>query len=67
MEIHKEVVLKSVKEAISNGVKVIMTMDNLDIQFYFPSYFKKYCSPFYKRSALVLTDDNSKALPLAKN
>lgn len=49
MEIHTEIVLESVKQAIAGGVKVLMTMDNLDTNFYPPPYFEKYCVPFFRR------------------
>lgn len=49
MEIHTSKCLDTAKQAIDCGVKAMMTMDNLDVLFFSPPYFKSYCTPFFKK------------------
>ncbi|MEA2062268.1 MAG: uroporphyrinogen decarboxylase family protein [Gemmatimonadota bacterium] len=57
MEIYEAKVLEFCTELVnSHGVKVVMTMDNLDSMFYTPDQFEKYCAPFFRRISRVCHD-----------
>ncbi|MFC1614687.1 uroporphyrinogen decarboxylase family protein [Gemmatimonadota bacterium] len=50
MDIYSEKVLEFCRELVNRyGVKVVMTMDNLDSLFYTPDQFKRYCASFFRR------------------
>jgi len=51
MEIYAEKALALMRELVSKGIKVIMTMDNLDSLFYTPDFFERYCADFYSKAA----------------
>lgn len=51
MEIHTCKILESITTALRQGVRVIMSMDNLDSFFYPPHYFRSYCRDFYSKVA----------------
>lgn len=53
MEIYGEKALGLIEEMVSSGVKVIMTMDNLDSTFYPPPHFERYCAKFYSRATEI--------------
>ena len=60
MEIHTDRCIESIKQAIAGGVKCIMTMDNLDSNFFPPPYFEKYCAPFFKKISQLCHQYNVK-------
>ncbi len=62
MEIHTQRCLESVQQAIAGGIKVMMTMDNLDSMFYPPPYFEKYCAPFFRKVADMCHSHNIKIM-----
>jgi len=50
MDIYTEKALEFCRELVNkHGVKVVMTMDNLDSLFYTPDQFERYCAPFFRR------------------
>lgn len=51
MDQHELVQLDLVKQAVSNGVSVIMSMDNLDTMFHPPDYVEAYSASFYEKAA----------------
>jgi len=56
MDIYAEKALDLIKEVVSRGVKVVLTMDNLDSFFYTPDYFTRYCADFYSRASSICHD-----------
>jgi len=59
MEIYAEKALRLIKEMVSAGVQVVMTMDNLDSTFYPPPHFDRYCADFFSRAAAICHDNGS--------
>ena len=53
MEIHEKTQLDLVKQAVSDGVRVIMSMDNLDSMFHPPEYVEAYSASFYEKAAAI--------------
>ena len=53
MEIHEKNQLDLVRQAVSNGVRVIMSMDNLDTMFHPPEYVEAYSASFYEKAAAI--------------
>jgi uroporphyrinogen-III decarboxylase len=51
MDQHELVQLDLVKQAVSGGVRVIMSMDNLDTMFQPPDYVEAYSASFYEKAA----------------
>jgi len=57
MDIYAEKALEFCRELVNrHGVKVVMTMDNLDSLFYTPDQFERYCAPFFRRITEVCHD-----------
>jgi hypothetical protein len=53
MDIYAEKALRLVEEMVTSGVKVVMTMDNLDSTFYPPPHFERYCTGFFSRATEI--------------
>lgn len=53
MAIYTEKALALIETMAHAGVKVIMSMDNLDSLFYPPPYFDRYCADFFTRAAEI--------------
>ncbi len=53
MEIHEKNQLDLVRQVVSNGVRVIMSMDNLDTMFHPPEYVEAYSASFYEKAAAI--------------
>jgi hypothetical protein len=62
MEIHTSKCLQTARQAIEGGVKVIMTMDNLDEFFFPPPYFEQYCRPFFVKLSELCHQHNVKLM-----
>jgi len=60
LEIHEEAQLDLVKQCVSQGVKVIMSMDNLDTMFHPPSFVEKYSASFYEKASSLCHDYGAK-------
>jgi len=59
MEIYAEKALRLIQEMVSAGVKVVMTMDNLDSTFYPPPHFERYCAGFFSRAAEICHENGA--------
>lgn len=53
MAVYAEKALVLIEEMARGGVRVIMSMDNLDSTFYPPPYFERYCYEFYSKAAEI--------------
>lgn len=60
LEIHERAQLDLVKQCVSKGVKVVMSMDNLDAMFQPPDYVEAYSASFYKKASAVCHDQGAK-------
>ena len=60
MDIHSSLMLGHVRAMAAKGVKVIMSMDNLDSMFYPPDYFDKYCKEFYSEASRICHEHGAK-------
>jgi hypothetical protein len=53
MELHEKAQLDCITECVDNGVKTIMSMDNLDTMFHPPDYVSEYSSSYYKKASTI--------------
>ena len=60
MEIHEIRQLDLVKQAVSNGVSVTMSMDNLDTMFHPPEYVEAYSASFYEKAAAICHENGAR-------
>lgn len=51
LALHEATMLALVQQMAEAGVRVMMSMDNLDTAFHPPAYVEQYCASYYKRSA----------------
>jgi len=51
MRSHEEASLDLISQMLLGGVKVVMSMDNLDSVFHPPQYVRQYCASFYERAS----------------
>jgi len=51
LRLHEEAQLEAIRETVSHGVKVVMSMDNLDTMFHSPDYVEQYSASFYSRAS----------------
>jgi hypothetical protein len=53
LDLHENAQLDLVKQCVSKGVKVIMSMDNLDTMFHPPDFVKAYSASFYEKASSI--------------
>ncbi len=53
LDIHEKAMLDLVHQCMENGVKVIMSMDNLDTMFHPPQYVEDYSASFYEKASSI--------------
>ncbi len=58
--IHEKAQLDLVRQCVSRGVKVIMSMDNLDTMFHPPSFVEEYSASFYEKAGRLCHDYGAK-------
>ena len=58
--IHENAQLDLVKQCVSQGVKVIMSMDNLDTMFHPPSFVEDYSASFYEKASAICHEHGAK-------
>ena len=51
LRLHEEASLDLIGQMLRGGVKVVMSMDNLDSVFHPPQYVRDYCASFYANAA----------------
>jgi hypothetical protein len=51
LELHEKAQLDCMKQCVENGVKVVMSMDNLDTMFHTPDYVRDYSSSYYTKAS----------------
>jgi hypothetical protein len=51
LRMHEEAQLEVMKETVSRGVRVVMSMDNLDTMFHSPDYVEQYSASYYTRAS----------------
>jgi uroporphyrinogen-III decarboxylase len=60
LDIHEKAQLDLVKQCVSQGVRVIMSMDNLDTMFHPPSFVEEYSASFYEKASKICHDYGAK-------
>lgn len=60
LDLHEKAELDLVREVVSNGVKVIMSMDNLDTMFHPPDYVEAYSASFYEKASSICHEYGAK-------
>jgi hypothetical protein len=53
LDLHEQSMLNLVRKCMINGVKVIMSMDNLDTMFHPPHYVEAYSASFYEKASAI--------------
>jgi hypothetical protein len=53
MELHEKAQLSCIAQCVENGVKAVMSMDNLDTMFHPPDYVRDYSSSFYIKASEI--------------
>lgn len=53
MEMHEHAQLDCIRQCVKNGVKVVMSMDNLDTMFHPPDYVRAYSESFYRKASSI--------------
>ncbi len=53
VELHEESQLKCIEQTVKGGVRVIMSMDNLDTMFHPPDYVREYSSSYYNKASEI--------------
>ena len=51
LESHEKSQLECMKHCVKKGVKVVMSMDNLDTMFHPPDYVKEFSSSYYQKAS----------------
>jgi hypothetical protein len=51
VNLHEEAQLRCIGQTVKSGVRVIMSMDNLDTMFHPPDYVQEYSSSYYKKAS----------------
>ncbi len=62
MQIHEQRQLQLLKQMLNAGVKVVMSMDNLDASFHPPVYVEKYSASFYEKASALAHQYKSRFL-----
>jgi uroporphyrinogen-III decarboxylase len=53
LALHEKAQLDCIRQCVENGVKVVMSMDNLDTMFHPPDYVKEYSSSYYEKASAI--------------
>ena len=59
LEMHETAQLDCIRQCVENGVKVLMSMDNLDTMFHPPDYVKAYAASFYRKASQICHSHNA--------
>ncbi|MBK9391911.1 MAG: hypothetical protein IPN68_17620 [Bacteroidetes bacterium] len=60
LDMHEKAQLDLVNQCVSRGVKVIMSMDNLDTMFHPPSFVEEYSASFYQKASSICHENGAK-------
>jgi len=58
--LHEAAQLRCIEQTVKSGVRVIMSMDNLDTMFHPPDYVQAYSSSYYKKASELCHDYGAK-------
>ena len=53
LDLHEQSMLDLVRQCMADGVRVIMSMDNLDTMFHPPQYVEAYSASFYEKASAI--------------
>jgi len=60
LNLHENAQLDLVRQCVTNGVKAIMAMDNLDTMFHTPAYVEEYSSSYYEKASKICHANGAK-------
>lgn len=60
LDIHEKAQLDLVKQCVESGVRVIMSMDNLDTMFHPPDFVEQYSASFYEKASALCHENGAK-------
>ena len=53
LKIHEDAQLECIADCVSNGVKVVMSMDNLDTMFHPPDFVREFSASYYEKASSI--------------
>jgi hypothetical protein len=53
IKLHEEAQLRCIEQTVKSGVRVIMSMDNLDTMFHPPDHVEEYSSSYYRKASEI--------------
>lgn len=59
LDLHEKAQLDLVRQCVNNGVRVIMSMDNLDTMFHPPYFVEAYSASFYEKASAICHENGS--------
>ena len=60
LDLHEKAQLDVLMQCVSQGVKAVMAMDNLDTMFHPPSYIEAYSASFYEKASSICHEHGAK-------
>ncbi len=59
LKIHENAQLKCIADCVTNGVKVVMSMDNLDTMFHPPEFVREFSASYYKKASAICQENDA--------
>jgi len=53
LKIHEDAQLECITDCVSSGVKVVMSMDNLDTMFHPPDFVREFSASYYQKASTI--------------
>jgi uroporphyrinogen-III decarboxylase len=60
LDLHEKAMLDLTRQCVKNGVRVIMSMDNLDTMFHPPHYVEAYSASFYEKASAICHENGAR-------
>jgi len=60
LDLHEKAMLDLALQCVTNGVPVIMSMDNLDTVFHPPDFVEAYSASFYEKASAICHDNGAR-------
>ena len=60
LDLHEKAMLDLARQCVTNGVPVIMSMDNLDTVFHPPDFVEAYSASFYEKASAICHDNGAR-------
>jgi hypothetical protein len=60
LDLHEAAMLDLTRQCVTNGVRVIMSMDNLDTMFHPPHFVEAYSASFYEKASAICHENGAR-------